>query len=109
MNYKGIEFSLKSVEPGIWKYRFQVGRAIKTGATKVSHEHLAIQRVEKRIDRELVNAELAEPSTRPMREGRFPLKIPSPRHPPGIRSGLHGEGQEGKSPHHSEKVRSPPS
>jgi hypothetical protein len=68
MNYKGIEFSLKSVEPGIWKYRFQVGRAIKTGATKVSHEHLAIQRVEKRIDRELVNAEPAEPSTRPMRE-----------------------------------------
>jgi hypothetical protein len=22
MNYKGIEYSLKSFEPGIWKYRF---------------------------------------------------------------------------------------
>jgi hypothetical protein len=58
MNYKGIEYSLKSVEPGIWKYRFQVGRAIKTATTKVSHERFAIRRVEQRIDRELVNAGL---------------------------------------------------
>jgi DNA-binding response OmpR family regulator len=55
MNYRGIEYSLKSVEPGIWEYRFHIGRAIKTGTTKVSHEHLAIRRVEERIGRELVN------------------------------------------------------
>ena len=58
MNYKGIEYSLKSVEPGIWEYRFYIGRAVKTGTTKVSHEYLAIRRVEERIGRELVNAGL---------------------------------------------------
>jgi DNA-binding response OmpR family regulator len=58
MNYKGIEYSLKSVEPGIWEYRFYIGRAVKTGTTKVSNEHLAIRRVEERIGRELVNAGL---------------------------------------------------
>jgi hypothetical protein len=44
------------VEPGIWEYRFNIGRAIKTGTTKVSHEHQAIRRVEERICRELVNS-----------------------------------------------------
>jgi DNA-binding response OmpR family regulator len=58
MNYKGIEYSLKPVAPGIWEYRFYIGRAIKTGTTKVSHEHLAIQRVEERIGRELMNSGL---------------------------------------------------
>ena len=58
MSYKGIEFSLKLVEPGIWEYRFHIGRAIKTGTTKVSHEHLAIRRVEERIGRELVHSGL---------------------------------------------------
>jgi DNA-binding response OmpR family regulator len=58
MNYKGIEYFLKSVEPGIWEYRFYIGRAIKTGTTKVSHEHLAIRRVEERIGRELLNSGL---------------------------------------------------
>jgi DNA-binding response OmpR family regulator len=58
MSYKGIEYSLKLVEPGIWEYRFHIGRAIKTGTTKVTHEHLAIRRVEERIGRELLNIEL---------------------------------------------------
>src|SRR5665213_324885 len=58
LSYKGIEYSLKLVEPGVWEYRFHIGRAIKTGTTKVTHEHLAIRRVEERIGRELVNSEL---------------------------------------------------
>jgi DNA-binding response OmpR family regulator len=58
MSYRGIEYSLKLVEPGVWEYRFHIGRAIKTGATKVVHEHLAIRRVEERIGRELLNSEL---------------------------------------------------
>jgi DNA-binding response OmpR family regulator len=58
MSYKGIEYSLKSIKPGIWKYSFYIGRAIKTGTTKASREHLAIQRVEERIGRELMNAGL---------------------------------------------------
>ncbi len=53
MNYKGIEFTVKMIEPGIWRYRFQIGRAIKAGTTKVKLELEAIQRVQKRIDREL--------------------------------------------------------
>ena len=53
MNYKGIEFTVKMIGPGIWKYRFQIGRAIKVGTTKVKLELEAIQRVQKRIDREL--------------------------------------------------------
>jgi DNA-binding response OmpR family regulator len=58
MSYKGIDYSLKSIKPGIWKYSFYIGRAIKTGTTKASREHLAIQRVEERIGRELMNAGL---------------------------------------------------
>jgi DNA-binding response OmpR family regulator len=57
MSYRGIEYSLKLVEPGIWEYRFHIGRAIKAGTTKVTYEHLAIRRVEERIDRELLNSE----------------------------------------------------
>jgi DNA-binding response OmpR family regulator len=58
LSYKGIEYSLRLIEPGIWEYRFHIGRAIKTGTTKVSYEHLAIRRVEERIGRELVNSGL---------------------------------------------------
>ena len=53
MNYKGIEFSLKMIKPGTWTYRFQIGRAIKTGRKKTTLEHLVIQSVHTRIDREL--------------------------------------------------------
>jgi hypothetical protein len=60
MNYKGIEYTIKMVEPGIWKYRFNIGRAVKVGTTKVQLELLAIQRVQKRIDRELKIARFHE-------------------------------------------------
>jgi hypothetical protein len=53
MTYKGIEFTLKIVEPGIWKYRFYIGRAVKIGTTKTDLESVAVQRTQKRIDREL--------------------------------------------------------
>ena len=62
MNYKAIEYSLKSVEPGIWKYKFRIGRGIKTGTTKTKLDLVAIHRVQKRIDRELKNAGLYKPS-----------------------------------------------
>lgn len=60
MNYKGIEYTIKMTEPGVWKYRFHIGRAVKVGTTKVQIEVLAIQRVQKRIDRELKIAKLYE-------------------------------------------------
>jgi hypothetical protein len=53
VNYKGIEYTIKMTKPGIWKYRFQIGRAIKVGTTRVKLEQVAVQRVQKRIDREL--------------------------------------------------------
>jgi hypothetical protein len=53
MNYKGIEYTIKMTEPGVWKYRFQIGRAIKVGTTRVVLELGAVRRVQKRIDREL--------------------------------------------------------
>jgi hypothetical protein len=53
MNYKGIEYTIKMTEPGVWKYRFQIGRGIKVGATRVELKFVAVRRVEKRIDREL--------------------------------------------------------
>ena len=53
MDYKGIEFRLKMIEPGIWKYRFQIGRVVKTGRTKTTAELLPIRSVHTRIDREL--------------------------------------------------------
>jgi hypothetical protein len=53
MTYRGIEYKLKMVEPGIWKYRFYVGRGIKIGTTKTDLESVAVQRTQKRIDREL--------------------------------------------------------
>jgi hypothetical protein len=70
VDYKGIEFSLKMIEPGIWKYRFQIGRAIKTGRTKTTLEHLAIRSAHTRIDRELKLAglnnakDVSEPRTK---------------------------------------------
>ncbi len=60
MNYKGIEYTIKMIEPGTWKYRFHIGRAVKVGMTKVELELLAIQRVQKRIDRELKIAKFYE-------------------------------------------------
>ena len=56
MRHRGIEFELKMIEPGIWKYRFQIGRAVKTGKTKAKVDLMAKRQVGKRIDRELRNA-----------------------------------------------------
>jgi hypothetical protein len=60
MKYRGIEYSLKSIGPGQWKYQFRIGRAFKNGMTKTEIESSAIERVERRIDRELRIAGLEE-------------------------------------------------
>jgi hypothetical protein len=74
VDYKGIEFRLKMIQPNVWKYRFQIGRGIKSGRTKTALELLAIRNVHKRIDRELTLALLGEnalgaiaPRTKPTR------------------------------------------
>ncbi len=60
MKYRGINYSLKSAGNGIWKYQFFIGRAGKAGHIKTDFEATAIERVRRRIDRELMIAGLEE-------------------------------------------------
>ena len=53
MNRKGVEFSLIQVEPGLWKWQFQIGDTVKSGKTHSNLMGLAARRVQIRIDREL--------------------------------------------------------
>jgi hypothetical protein len=36
MNRKGVEFTLLLIEPGLWKWRFQIGQTVTTGVTKTN-------------------------------------------------------------------------
>jgi hypothetical protein len=57
MNHKGVEYTVAmTATPGIWKWQFQVGDAVKTGKTETRINLLAIRRVQLRIDRELKKA-----------------------------------------------------
>jgi hypothetical protein len=53
MNRKGVEYTLLLIEPGLWKWRFQIGDAVLTGKTKTNLMGMAAHRVHQRIDREL--------------------------------------------------------
>lgn len=53
MNRKGVEFSLTEVEPGLWKWQFQIGNVVTTGKTHSNLRGLAAHRAQQRIDREL--------------------------------------------------------
>ncbi len=54
MTHKGIEFSVMATDvSGIWRWRFVIDGAIKTGRTEARLELLAIRRVKLKIDREL--------------------------------------------------------
>jgi hypothetical protein len=50
MNRKGVEFTLLLVEPGLWRWRFQIGAKATTGRTQTNLMGLATRRVEVRID-----------------------------------------------------------
>ena len=68
MIYKGVEFTVTAVAPGIWKWQFHVGDRAITGKTEARLNLLAIRRVQLRIDRELKKAEreitrVPDPST----------------------------------------------
>ena len=54
MNRRGIEFSLVQVTPELWKWQFQIGETEMTGKTRARLKELAAQRVQQRIDRELL-------------------------------------------------------
>jgi hypothetical protein len=57
MTHKGVEYVVAATTtPGIWKWQFRIGDQVKTGRTETSISHLAIRRVQLRIDRELKKA-----------------------------------------------------
>jgi len=41
MNRKGVEFTILLIEPGLWKWRFQIGEIVTTGKTEASLMGLA--------------------------------------------------------------------
>jgi hypothetical protein len=53
MNRKGIDFSLKQVEPDLWKWQFQIGDTVTTGQTRSRLMGIAVHRAQERIDLEL--------------------------------------------------------
>lgn len=53
MVHKGVEYSVISVAPGVWKWQFRIGDRLVTGRTEARLNLLAIRRVQLRIDREL--------------------------------------------------------
>lgn len=57
MIYKGIEFSVTAVAPGLWKWQFRIGDRDIAGKTEARLNLLAIRRVQLRIDRELKKVE----------------------------------------------------
>jgi hypothetical protein len=56
MVYKGVEFSLTAVVPGVWKWQFRIGDRVVAGTTEAKLYLLAVRRVQLRIDRELKKA-----------------------------------------------------
>jgi hypothetical protein len=56
MNHGGVEYTLTSVAPGVWKWQFQIGDKMISGKTEAKLNLLAIRRVQLRIDRELRKA-----------------------------------------------------
>jgi hypothetical protein len=57
MNRRGVEFTVTQVEPGLWKWQFQIDETVTTGKTYSNLMGMAAHRVQQRIDRELNKAE----------------------------------------------------
>ena len=61
MTHKGVEYVVAATTtPGIWKWQFRIGDQVKTGRTETRISHLAVRRVQLRIDRELKKAAPAQ-------------------------------------------------
>jgi hypothetical protein len=57
MNYQGIEFSFAETQPGLWQWQFQIGETVKNGKTETNLQGIAAHRVQRRIDREIKQAQ----------------------------------------------------
>jgi hypothetical protein len=56
MIYKGVEYTLTPVSPGVWRWQFRIGDKVVSGKTEARLNLLAIRRVQLRIDRQLKKA-----------------------------------------------------
>ncbi len=63
MMYKGVEFTVTAVAPGIWKWQFRIDDRVVAGKTEAKLNLLAIRRVQLRIDRELKKAKRELPAS----------------------------------------------
>ena len=52
MIYKGVEYTVTAVAPGIWKWQFRIDDRVVTGKTEAKLYLLAVRRVQLRIVRE---------------------------------------------------------
>ena len=52
MIYKGVEYTVTAVAPGIWKWQFRIDDRVVSGKTEAKLYLLAVRRVKLRIDRE---------------------------------------------------------
>jgi len=50
---RGVEFTLVQLEPGLWKWEFEIDKTVTTGKTKSNLMGMAARRVQQRIDLEL--------------------------------------------------------
>jgi len=49
--YKGIQYTIAATdEPDIWRWRFQIGDAVRSGRTQTRLAELATRRVQSKID-----------------------------------------------------------
>ena len=46
MIYKGVEYTVTAVAPGIWKWQFRIGDRVVTGKTEAKLYLLAVRRVQ---------------------------------------------------------------
>ena len=52
MVYKGVEYTVTAVAPGVWKWQFRIDDRVIAGKTEAKLYLLAVRRVKLRIDRE---------------------------------------------------------
>ena len=50
---RGVEFTLVQLEPGLWKWEFEIDKTVTTGKTKSNLMGMAARRAQQRIDQEL--------------------------------------------------------
>jgi CheY-like chemotaxis protein len=77
---KGVEFTVGLIEPGLWKWQFQIGETVTSGRTQTKLRGLAIRRAECRIDNALrkLNTITLDRSRIPSADQNSPSHISGP-------------------------------